>query len=183
MCQVYREAHGLYACSGLTYNHESPRRGENFVTRKISMAAARIKAGSQDCLWLGNLSATRDWGYALEYVDAMWRMLQQEKPADFVLATGTACSVRDFVAGAFAALDLQIEFHGEGEQETAVERRSGRVLVRVDRHFFRPADPEELVGDSSLAATHLGWKAATRAPELAALMARADWEALGANQR
>ncbi|MHA3772786.1 GDP-mannose 4,6-dehydratase [Verrucomicrobiota bacterium sgz303538] len=174
LCRVYREAYGLFACSGLTYNHESPRRGENFVTRKITAAAARIKAGLQDCLWLGNLSARRDWGYAREYVQAMWLMLQQKKPADYVLATGVAYSVRDFVAAAFESLDISLEFTGTGENENGVEKDSGRTLVQVDPRFFRPADPERLIGDPCSAAQNLGWEAKTTAPALAALMAKAD---------
>ena len=178
LCRVYRQAHGLYACSGLTYNHESPRRGENFVTRKISLAAARIKAGLQDCLSLGNLSATRDWGFAGEYVEAMWLMLQQEAPSDYIIATGRAHSVREFVGEAFAALDLPIAFTGSGEHESGVCRETGRMLVKVDPRLFRPADPERLIGDPGRATKHLGWKAATHAPQLASLMAQFDSEAL-----
>jgi GDPmannose 4,6-dehydratase len=180
LCRVYRESYGLHACSGLTYNHESPRRGENFVTRKITAAAARIKAGQQDCLWLGNLSATRDWGFAGEYVEAMWRMLQQEKPSDYVLATGQAHSVRDFVAAAFAALDLPIVFSGAGDHEIGTSEETGHPLVQVDPRFYRPADPEQLVGDPRRAETNLGWKAQTTAPALAALMAKSDWKSVQA---
>src|SRR3954469_3275579 len=124
LCRVYREAYGMFVSSGITYNHESPRRGESFVTRKITSSAARIKAGKQDCLWLGNLSATRDWGYAKEYVEGMWRMLQRPTPADYILATGQACSVRDFVASAFSALEMPVRFEGEGVDEKAVDVRS-----------------------------------------------------------
>ena len=178
LCRVYRQAHGLHACSGLTYNHESPRRGENFVTRKITVAAARIKTGLQDSLSLGNLAATRDWGFAGEYVEAMWLMLQQQTPADYILATGRAHSVRDFVSAAFASLDMPIDFTGSGAQEKGVCQKTGRTLVQVDPHFFRPTDPEQLVGDSRQAEKMLGWKARTTAPALAALMARSDLETL-----
>jgi GDPmannose 4,6-dehydratase len=178
LCQVYREAYGLFVCSGIAYNHESPRRGESFVTRKITSSAARIRAGLQDCLWLGNLSARRDWGFAAEYVDAMWRMMQREQADDFVLATGQVTSVRDFAKAAFAALDIQLTFSGKGEAECGREVETGRELVRVDPRFYRPADPLLLVGDPTKANVKLGWKAATQAPALAALMAQADWAAI-----
>jgi len=174
LSRVYRDAYGLFTCSGLAYNHESPRRGESFVTRKITASAARIKAGQQDCLYLGNLSATRDWGYASEYVDAMWRMLQQDAPADYILATGRSHSVREFVAAAFNAVGLPLEFGGYGVDEVGRDRFAGRILVKIDPRFFRPADPQSLVGDPSLARDRLGWCAATAAPALAALMATAD---------
>ena len=176
LCSVYRESYGLYVGSGISYNHESPRRGENFVTRKITTSAARIKAQTLDCLWLGNLSATRDWGYAREYVEAMWLMLQQERASDYVLASGRAISVRDFVRAAFAALDIPLEFTGDAEHETGVCRESGRTLVRVDPRFFRPADPEELIGDPCRAECELGWKVSTDAAALARMMALADWD-------
>ena len=178
LCRVYRQAYRLHVCSGLTYNHESPRRGENFVTRKITVAAARIKAGLHDSLLLGNLAATRDWGFAGEYVEAMWLMLQQQTPADYVLATGRAHSVRDFVTAAFASLEMPIDFTGSGGQEKGVCRKTGRTLVQVDPRFFRPTDPEQLVGNPQHAEKDLGWKAATLAPSLAALMAQFDYEAL-----
>lgn len=178
LCRVYREAHGLFVCSGISYNHESPRRAESFVTRKITAAAARIKAGQQEQLRLGNLSATRDWGYAAEYVEAMWKMLQVEAAGDFILATGVAHSVRDFVAAAFAALEISLTFQGEGASEIGVDSQTGRTVVEVDPKFFRPADPVNLVGNPSEAARALGWTASTTAPALAAVMARADWEGL-----
>jgi GDPmannose 4,6-dehydratase len=178
LCQVYREAYGLYVCSGIAYNHESPRRGENFVTRKITSSAARIKAGQQDCLMLGNLSSCRDWGYAPEYADAMWRMLQLDQPADCVLATGRLTAVRDFAWAAFAALDIELAFEGEGGAELARDTETGRVLIRVDPRFYRPSDPDRLVGDATRASKTLGWSAETDAATLAGLMARADWKRL-----
>jgi GDPmannose 4,6-dehydratase len=174
LCRVYREAYGLFVCSGLAYNHESPRRGESFVTRKITSSAARIKAGRQETLWLGNLSAERDWGYAEEYVEAMWLMLQQPTAGDFILATGLATSVRDFAAAAFAALGIELAFEGDGASEVARDRASGHVLVQVDPRAFRPMEPERLVGNPARAAEVLGWHARTTAPALAALMAQAD---------
>jgi GDPmannose 4,6-dehydratase len=178
VCQVYREAYGLFVCSGIAYNHESPRRGESFVTRKITSSAARIKMGQQECLRLGNLSAQRDWGYAGEYVQAMWLMLQQDEAADYVLATGQPTSVRDFTAAAFSALDIELVFEGVGGAELGRDAATGKELVRVDPNFYRPADPDRLIGDPALAARRLGWKARTNARALAHIMARADWDRL-----
>src|SRR4051812_21967525 len=140
LCRVYREAYGLFVCSGLAYNHESPRRGESFVTRKITSSAARIKAGRQESLWLGNLSAERDWGYAAEYVEAMWLMLQQSASGDFILATGEAPAVRDFAAAAFAVLSIELAFEGEGASEIGRDRATGQALVQVDPRVFRPIE-------------------------------------------
>jgi GDPmannose 4,6-dehydratase len=153
----YREAHGLHVVNGILFNHESPRRGETFVTRKITMAAARIAAGLQEHLYLGNLDARRDWGYAPEYVEGMWRMLQQDQPDDYVLATGTTASVRDFVIHAFEHAGLDWEAH-----------------VRHDPRYLRPTEVDDLVGDPSKAERELGWKAMTRTSELARLMVDAD---------
>jgi GDPmannose 4,6-dehydratase len=178
LCRVYREAHGLFVCSGLSYNHESPRRGENFVTRKITSSAARIKAGLQETLSLGNLSAERDWGYAQEYVEAMWLMLQQPAAADFVLATGQATTVREFTRAAFACLGMELAFEGAGSAEHARDTATGRVLVQVDPRVFRPAEPERLLGDPRHAASVLGWRARTTAAALAALMVQADCAAV-----
>jgi GDPmannose 4,6-dehydratase len=178
LCRIYRETYGLFVCSGISYNHESPRRAENFVTRKISAAAARIKAGIQDSLTLGNLSAARDWGYAVEYVEAMWRMLQQKTPGDYVLATGRSTTVREFAIAAFGALDIPLVFEGEGETEIGRDTQSGRTLITVDQKFHRQVDPEHLVGDASLAHLVLGWKAQCNALELAKLMTRKDLDAL-----
>jgi len=182
LCQVYRESYGMFVCSGISYNHESPRRGENFVTRKISLSAARIKAGLQEELSLGNLSAARDWGYAAEYVDAMWRMIQAAEPRDYVIATGAAHTVRDFVCAAFSELGITLVFEGTGAEELGRDSASGLTLVRVDARFFRPADPDRLIGDPRRLVNDLQWQAKIMTPELAALMARADFgELAGSN--
>jgi len=178
LCEVYREAYGLFVCSGIAYNHESPRRGENFVTRKITASAARIKAGQQDCLLLGSLSSQRDWGYAAEFVEAMWRMIQHESALDFVLATGQSTSVRDFTRAAFAALGIGLAFEGADGTEVGRDVSTGQILVRVDPRFYRPADPELLLGNPQRARELLGWKAETSALPLAARMAEADWNTL-----
>lgn len=154
----YRESFGIFACNGILFNHESPRRGENFVTRKITLAATRIKAGLQDCLYLGNLDSKRDWGHAKDYVEGMWRMLQADKPEDFVLATGTTTSIRDFVKLAFKECDIELEWSGKGVEEKAVNKATGKVVVAVNPEFFRPAEVDLLLGDSTKARTVLGWK-------------------------
>jgi GDPmannose 4,6-dehydratase len=172
----YREAYGLYACNGILFNHESPRRGETFVTRKITRAAARIKAGLQDNLLLGNLNAKRDWGYAPEFVDGMWRMLQQPEPDDYVLATGETHTVREFVDLTFNELDLKLEWQGDGVDEKGIDNRTGRVLVSVDPEYYRPTEVDLLIGNPRKAKEKLGWEPATRFDELVRLMARSDWE-------
>lgn len=154
----YRESFGIFACNGILFNHESPRRGENFVTRKITLAATRIKEGLQDCLYLGNMNAKRDWGHAKDYVEGMWRMLQADKPSDYVLATGTTTSIRDFVKMTFAELDIDLEWSGEGVNEKAINKANGKTVVAVNPEFFRPAEVELLLGDSTKARTELGWK-------------------------
>lgn len=154
----YREAYGLFACNGILFNHESPVRGETFVTRKITRAVARIKYGMQDMLYLGNLSAQRDWGHAREYVEAMWLMLQQDEPDDFVIATGKMHSVREFVTAAFACAGIDIIWKGEGVEEHGIDSRSGKVVVRVDPKYFRPTEVELLIGDSRKAKEKLGWE-------------------------
>ncbi len=176
LCRVYRQAYGIFACSGIAYNHESPRRGENFVTRKISLGAARIKAGKQALLWLGNLDAQRDWGFAPEYVQAMWRMLQGPQPRDYVLATGRACSVREFAQAAFAELGLGLEFTGRGSEEVARRTDTGAIVLKVDPRFFRPAESSHLMGDATLARQELNWTPQTVGTQVARLMARADRE-------
>ena len=180
MCRVYREAYGLFAVNGIYYNHESPRRGENFVTRKISLGAARIKAGLQKEIVLGNLDARRDWGWAPEYVEAMWQALQAPAAHDYVLATGDACSVRDFATAAFAELGIGLKFSGKGRAEIARRTDTGAVVVRVDPKFYRPVESTALVGDARLAKRKLGWQARTVVPAVARALARADYTALSA---
>ena len=174
----YREGYGLHASNGILFNHESERRGETFVTRKITMAAARIGAGQQDCLYLGNLHARRDWGYAPEYVEMMWRMLQEDSPDDYVAATGVSNTVRRFTELAFGALGMELEFSGEGVEEIGVERRTGRVVVRVDPRYFRPTEVDELRGDASKAKRVLGWESKVGLEELVEVMVRADHDLL-----
>lgn len=154
----YRESFGMFACNGILFNHESPRRGETFVTRKITMAAARISLGMQEKLSLGNLNAKRDWGHAKDYVEGMWRILQNDKPEDFVLATGTTTSIRDFVTMTFKELGIEIEWLGSGVDEKGIDKATGKVVVDVNPRYFRPAEVELLLGDSSKARTKLGWK-------------------------
>jgi GDPmannose 4,6-dehydratase len=170
----FREAYGLYACNGILFNHESPRRGETFVTKKISKAVARIHQGRQQVLTLGNLDARRDWGYAKDYVECMWLMLQQSAPEDFVIATGEARTVREFVEMAFAVVDRQIEWVGSAEHERGVDRRTGQELVRVDPKYFRPAEVELLLGDSTKAREKLGWVPRTSLAQLVEMMVRYD---------
>ena len=153
----YRESYGMYAVNGILFNHESERRGETFVTRKITLAVARIKQGLQDKLYLGNMNARRDWGYAKDYVECMWLMLQHKEPEDFVIATGEYHTVREFVTLAFEEVGITIDWQGEGIEEKGIERGTGRVLIEVDPKYFRPAEVEELLGDPTKARTELGW--------------------------
>ncbi|PMC10344.1 GDP-mannose 4,6-dehydratase [Hoylesella timonensis] len=153
----YRESYGMYCCNGILFNHESERRGENFVTRKITLAAARIAHGLQDKLYLGNLDARRDWGYAPDYVQCMWLMLQQEEPDDFVIATGEYYSVRDFATLAFHHAGIELEWCDKGMNEKGIDKATGKVLVEVDPKYFRPADVEQLLGDPTKAKEQLGW--------------------------
>lgn len=171
----YREAYNLFACNGILFNHESPRRGETFVTRKITVAVAKIKAGLQDKLYLGNLDAKRDWGYAPEFVEGMWRMLQYEKPEDFVLATNTIHSVREFTTLSFQNLGIDIEWLGEGVSEKAVDKTSGRVIVEVDPNYYRPTEVDLLIGDFTKAKNLLGWEPKVKFEELVKIMVNADW--------
>jgi GDPmannose 4,6-dehydratase len=173
----YRESYGMYACNGILFNHESPRRGETFVTRKITRAAARISLGLQKQLFLGNMNALRDWGFAGDYVEGMWRMLQQDTPDDFVLATGTMTSVRDFTKLAFARAGIELDFSGEGIEEIGVDAASGKTLVAVDPRYFRPAEVEQLLGDPSKAKAELGWEPKVGLQELVEMMVDADVEA------
>ncbi|ARO86557.1 GDP-mannose 4,6-dehydratase [Nitrosospira lacus] len=169
----YREAYGLYACNGILFNHESPIRGETFVTRKITRALTRIKLGLQDCLYLGNLDALRDWGHARDYVEAQWLMLQQEKPEDFVIATGVQHKVRDFVNLAARELGIRIDWQGQGVEETGTDQH-GKLIIKVDPRYFRPTEVETLLGDSTKAKEKLGWKPKTSFNELVAEMVRED---------
>ena len=172
----YREAYGMYACNGILFNHESPIRGETFVTRKITRALARIKLGLQDCLYLGNLDAKRDWGHARDYVEMQWLMLQQEQPEDFVIATGVQYSVRDFVDAAAKELGMAIRWGGRGVDERGYDA-GGKVIVAVDSRYFRPTEVETLLGDPSKAKTKLGWTPKTSFAELVAEMVREDLKA------
>lgn len=172
----YREAYNIYASNGILFNHESPRRGGTFVTRKITRAAARIKYGIQDNLELGNMDARRDWGFAPEYCEGMWRMLQQNKPGDFVLATGETHSVREFVDLAFSELDIQLEWTGDGVDEKGIEKSTGKILVVVNPYYYRPTEVDSLLGDATKAKNELGWEPKTKFRDLVKLMAQADWE-------
>lgn len=169
----YREAYGMYACNGILFNHESPIRGETFVTRKITRGLARIKLGLQKCLYLGNLNSKRDWGHARDYVEAQWLMLQQETPEDFVIASGTHCSVRDFVNAAAIELGIELRWQGEGIDECANDSE-GNIIVRVDPKYFRPTEVETLLGDASKAKEKLGWVPKITFENLVAEMARSD---------
>ena len=153
----YRESYGMYACNGILFNHESERRGETFVTRKITLAAARIVQGYQDKLYLGNLNSLRDWGYAKDYVECMWLILQQEEPDDFVIATGEYHTVREFCTLAFKTLGVNLRWEGEGVNEKGIDTTTGKVLVEVDPKYFRPAEVDQLLGDPTKAKTKLGW--------------------------
>ena len=169
----YREAYGIYACNGILFNHESPIRGETFVTRKITRALARIKLGLQECLYLGNLNALRDWGHARDYVEMQWLMLQQELPEDFVIATGVQYSVRDFVDAAAREIGMQVRWEGEGLEEKGYDA-NGKCIVAVDPRYFRPAEVETLLGDATKAKEKLGWTPKTSFADLVAEMARED---------
>lgn len=179
----YREAYGMYACNGILFNHESPRRGETFVTRKITMATAAIALNKQECLYLGNLNAKRDWGHAKDYVEAMWLILQQERPEDYVIATGVATTVRDFVRLSFLEVGIELEFEGENEKETAkvincnnhlFQLPIGKVVVRVDPNYYRPTEVDFLIGDPTKSRKLLGWKPAYDLTALVKEMVESD---------
>jgi GDPmannose 4,6-dehydratase len=172
----YREAYGMYACNGILFNHESPLRGETFVTRKITRGLARIKMGLQSELYLGNLSAKRDWGHARDYIEMQWLMLQQEKPQDYVIATGHQYSVREFVQRCANLLDMQLTWHGSGADEKAVDK-NGQIVVAVDPRYFRPTEVETLLGDPSKAKRELGWEPRTSFDELVKEMVECDLKA------
>lgn len=170
----YREAYGIFASNGILFNHESPRRGENFVTRKITSSVSRIYYGLQNELILGNLDAKRDWGYAPEYVECMWRILQHDKPDDFVVATGETHTVREFVEEAFRYVDINVEWRGSGVDEVGIDSATGRVLVRIDPMYFRPTEVHVLQGDYSKAKKELGWSPNVKFTELVRIMMKAD---------
>ena len=179
----YRDSYNMYTANGILFNHESERRGENFVTRKITMAAARIAAGRQDKLYLGNLNALRDWGYALDYVECMWLILQQDKPDDYVIATGEQHSVREFATLAFREVGIELRWEGEGLDEKRIDTATGHVLVEVDPRFFRPAEVETLLGDPTKARTLLGWNPRkTSFEDLVKKMVRSDRDLVAAGK-
>ena len=179
----YREAYDMFACNGILFNHESPIRGETFVTRKITMAVVRINEGLQDNLYLGNLDAKRDWGFAGDYVEAMWLMLQQDVPEDYVIATGKMHSVREFVELAFREVGVEIEWQGEGIDEVGVDGATGNVIVMIDPRYYRPTEVELLMGDPSKAKENLGWEAKMELEELVRVMIDSDKEAMALNKR
>jgi GDPmannose 4,6-dehydratase len=170
----YREAYGLFACNGILFNHESPLRGETFVTRKITRGLARIKLGLQHCLYLGNLDARRDWGHARDYVEMQWLMLQQDAPDDYVIATGQQYSVREFVEAALARLDIRLRWEGRGADEKGYDTATGRCIVAVDPRYYRPTEVDTLLGDARKAREALGWRPRTSFPELVAEMIAED---------
>ncbi|WP_216604759.1 GDP-mannose 4,6-dehydratase [Lysinibacillus fusiformis] len=174
----YREAYDIFACNGILFNHESPLRGETFVTRKITIAASKIKKGLQRCLYLGNLDSKRDWGFARDYVEAMWLMLQQERPEDFVIATGKTRTVREFVEKTFLELDINIKWQGNGIEEVGIDTETNRVVVKVDPKYFRPTEVDILLGNYSKAKKKLGWEPKTSFEELVKMMVQSDWEKL-----
>ncbi len=172
----YREAYGIFACNGILFNHESPIRGETFVTRKITMAVASIKNGNQEKLYLGNLDAKRDWGFAGDYVEAMWLMLQQDEPDDFVIATGETHSVREFVELAFKEVGIIIEWQGEGVDEVGIDSETGNILIEIDPRYYRPTEVEILIGDPAKAKNKLGWQSKVGLNELVKIMVAGDLE-------
>lgn len=177
----YREAYGMHASNGILFNHEGPTRGETFVTRKITMAVAAIEAGRQDRLYLGNMDARRDWGHARDYVEGMWRILQQDEPDDYVLATGESHSVREFVELSFAEIGVTIEWHGKGVDEVGKCKDTGRVLVEIDPRYFRPTEVDHLLGDPTKAKEKLGWTHSTPFRQLVSEMIAADRKAIAEN--
>ena len=178
----YREAYGMYACNGILFNHEGPTRGETFVTRKITRAVVAIEMGLQDKLYIGNIDAKRDWGHAKDYVEGMWRMLQQEEPEDFVLATGETHSVREFMELAFAERGITIEWQGTGVDEKGIDAKTGHELVEIDPRYFRPTEVELLLGDPSKAHEKLGWKHTTAFPQLVKEMVESDFKSIAAEE-
>ena len=178
----YREAYGIFACSGILFNHESPVRGETFVTRKITQAVSKIKLGIQDKLLIGNLDAERDWGHAKDYVEGMWLMMQQDTPEDYVLSTGKKISVREFCAMAFKFLDIEINWIGSGKDEKGIDKKTGKVIVEIDPEYFRPTEVDQLLGDSTKARTKLGWFPKYTVEELCKEMVYSDFEKISKQQ-
>ncbi len=178
----YREAYDLFACNGILFNHESPRRGETFVTRKIVLAAVRIKLGLQDCMYLGNIDAKRDWGYAPEYVEGMWRMLQYHEPEDFVLATNETYTVREFIQETFKCLEIHIRWEGKDADEVGYDDATGKAVIKIDKRYFRPTEVDLLIGDYSKAKTLLGWEPKVKMHELVRIMVESDLRTLSAKQ-
>ena len=174
----YREAYNIFACNGILFNHESPRRGQTFVTRKITMALAKIKLGLQDKLYLGNLEARRDWGYAKEYVEAIYLILQQDKPDDYVIATGETHSVREFVEAACKTLEIDLEWVGKGIDEKGINKKTGKTIIEIDPQYFRPIEVDLLLGDISKAKEKLGWEPKTKFKDLVKIMVEADFDLL-----
>lgn len=172
----YRESYNMFACNGILFNHESPRRGQRFVTRKITMGLARIKMGKQEKLYFGNLDAKRDWGYAKDFIESMWLMLQQDKPDDYVIATGETHSVREFIEESCKILDIDIEWKGEGVNEVGIDKDSGSVIIEIDPKYFRPTEVDTLLGDCSKAKKILGWEPKVKFKELVAIMIKHDYE-------
>jgi len=172
----YREAYGIHASNGILFNHESPRRGETLVTRKITRIAGRIREGLQESLMVGNLNARRDWGYAPEYTDAMWQILQQEEAGDYVCATNETHTVREFILHTFRHLGIEIEFRGEGVEEVGVDLTTGKEIVQINPRYFRPSEVELLIGDASKAREKLGWEPKVKFEELVRIMTMADWD-------
>ena len=177
----YREAYDMFVCNGILFNHESPRRGGTFVTKKITNALVKIKLGKQEKLYLGNLDAKRDWGYAKDYVEAMWLMLQQDTPEDYVISTGETHSVREFVEESAKLLGYEIEWQEEGLEEKGVDKKSGKTLIEIDPRYLRPAEVDVLIGDSSKAKTKLGWTPKVKFNDLVRLMVEAEFTELGAD--
>ncbi len=174
----YREAYDIFACNGILFNHESPRRGETFVTRKITRAVARIKHGLQQSMQMGNLDAKRDWGYAPEFCEGMWRILQYNKAEDFVLATGETHSVREFIELAFKEIDIDVVWKGKGANEVGKDKKTGNVLIEIDKSYFRPTEVDLLIGDPTKAKKKLGWKPKTTFEELVTIMVKADCDSV-----
>ena len=178
----YREAYQLHASSGILFNHESPRRGKTFVTRKITQAAANIKCGYQDCLYLGNIDAKRDWGYAPEYVEAMWLMLQQDEPDDYVIATNETHTVREFVEKSFAFLDIPIVWKGQGVEEVGIHQQTGKEIIKIDPKYFRPTEVDILIGDATKAKEKFGWTPKVSFHDLVEIMTKADYDSIKNNK-